>query len=279
MSLTDGNFGFELDAGSEKRKIPEKIQFRVLNTLYAEKGPPISLQMKFTLTHTYRMALESLAQGKEAWRRFPKQRRNVRDHLDRISVVWCSMPVLRRFKNNNLINKIGPYLYEGTGKPWAGHRRVIAPPRDILNACKSASVGNFGRALATGSTRTRFAFQIRSERTGNTRYLCNFNSRKTMVIVLNLKLLYLNAGTGNAWAGQKSVCECPWWILKSLLVSDIGNFGRVLATGSEKSENNAWIENQWCFTWRLEQEMPALDRRASMAHYCWPRRPAISPSW
>lgn len=45
----------------------------------------------------------------------------------------------------------GLYLYDGTGNPWAGHSNVIAPPRYILNVCESASDGNFGRALATGS--------------------------------------------------------------------------------------------------------------------------------
>lgn len=43
------------------------------------------------------------------------------------------------------------YLDNGTGNPWAGHRRVIAPPSIALNVCESAIVGNFGRALPIGS--------------------------------------------------------------------------------------------------------------------------------
>lgn len=47
------------------------------------------------------------------------------------------------------------YLYNGTGNPWAGHSNVIAPLRYTLNVCESASDGNFGRELATGSMKIR----------------------------------------------------------------------------------------------------------------------------
>lgn len=109
------------------------------------------------------------------------------------------------------------YLYDGTGNPWAGHSNVIAPPRAILNACKSANDENFGRVLATGSkgdTKKNMT-EDTSIRTGQmiASFIALFfiwiisliSSRASIRVrvqptdALEIpKFLYLKAGTGNA---------------------------------------------------------------------------------
>lgn len=111
----------------------------------------------------------------------------------------------------------GCYLYDGTGNPWAGHSNVIAPPRAILNACKSANDENFGRVLATGSKGDikKNMTEDTSIRTGQMIasfialffiWMIFFISSRASIRVrvqptdaLEIpKFLYLKAGTGNA---------------------------------------------------------------------------------
>ena len=98
-------------------------------------------------------------------------------------------------------------MNDGTGYPCAGQSSVNATPRRILNAELSDDVENAGAFEPTGSVQNIFGI----------------NSKwKT----------YLNDGTGNPCAGQRSVNASPKRILNEMLCDVVEKAGAFEATGS-----------------------------------------------
>lgn len=63
------------------------------------------------------------------------------------------------------------YLYDGTGKPCAGHRSGKVPFMDVMRPFILLTLGNFGRTLPTGSAT---GYKTREEERKKEKYITTF---------------------------------------------------------------------------------------------------------
>lgn len=120
-------------------------------------------------------------------------------------------------------------LKDGTGNPWAGHNKFNSFFCSD-DAWTMSEVGNLGLVLPTGSRKKATKW-------------------KSVIMLIH----HLNEGTGNPWAGQRSV-KLLDAATKLLTMSKSGNFGLVLPTGSDKREQKFALLH--FLTDRQERETP-----------------------